>query len=721
MATIHDVARLAGVSAVTVSRVLNNSNRVSPATQERVQRAIDELGYVPSVAARSLRSRQTFTLALILPDINNTFWTTVARGVEDAAQGKGYSVFLCNTDETPAKQQSYLDIVISQQVDGVIIAPCDSSADSLEKLRRRKIPVVIVDRDISGWEVDTVRGDSVAGARALVRHLIGLGHQRIAVVTGAANTTTAADRVVGYHLALSEAGIEVDPDLIRFGEFRSGSGEREADALLRLPAPPTAFFAANNTIAVGVIDAVGRHGLRIPHDVALVSFDDLPHATHLFPFLTVASQPVYELGVNAAQLLLSRLAAEDDLPAREVVLPTRLGVRHSCGSRLADPAGSSLSLPVSQGVPETVSIAPRVSPEDAGASRASLQALGMLTGRHAVAVSTPQPDVARLLATLQHQTADRIPYLEMWIDNPALYAHVLGRPAQVDRISGYPFMPEDRVELAVQLGMDAVVCDLSRLGGSHNMATAAGDRIADPPVAPLLDQLNYLERYLRSVNGTGVGVIVHVAGLMGGNAEEAAELARLAQTDRSLAERQMDAVLLRQLRLLRAMLDRFTDELAAVLISDCLSALDGPLLDLDSLEDVYAGRARRLIAPALEHHKLVGIHSPGQLEAIMPLLHAVGFDFVHPVDPACNDLAALRRSWIGKLALAGGFPDDLLMTGPVDAIEAQARKLCFELAAGGGFVPGSAGGICPETPASHVIALAKAVQNYRVDHGRFAP
>ena len=248
-------------------------------------------------------------MALIVPDINNTFWTTVARGVEDAAQGKGYSVFLCNSDENPGKQQSYLDVVISQQVDGVIIAPYDTNADDLEKLRQRNIPVVVVDRTINGWDVDTVRGDSVAGARALVKHLISLGHRRIAVITGpAASTATAVDRVVGYHLALSEAGIAVEPTFIRFGEFRASVGEREADDLLRLPQPPTAFFAANNTIAMGVIDAVGRHGLRIPHDVALVSFDDLPHASHLFPFLTVASQPVYDLGVNAAQLLLSRPA-----------------------------------------------------------------------------------------------------------------------------------------------------------------------------------------------------------------------------------------------------------------------------------------------------------------------------------------------------------------------------------------------------------------------------
>ena len=707
LATIHDVAKLAGVSAVTVSRVLNSSNRVSPTTQARVQRAIDELGYVPSVAARSLRSRQTFTLALIVPDINNTFWTTVARGVEDAAQGKGYSVFLCNSDEDPAKQQRYLDVVISQQVDGVIIAPYDAEADNLEKLRRHSIPVVVVDRDISDWEVDTVRGDSVAGARALVKHLVGLGHQRIAVVTGPANTTTAIDRVVGYHLALSEAGIAVDPALIRFGEYRSSSGQREADALLRMAQPPTAIFAANNTIAVGIIDAVGRHGLRIPHDIALVSFDDLPDASHLFPFLTVASQPVYDLGVNAAQLLLSRLAADEDLPARQVVLPTRLVVRHSCGSRLPENGANSLSLPIAQGTPETVSIAPRVSPEAVAESRAGLRTLGLLATRHVTAAEAPRPDAGRLLATLRHQPADRMPYLEMWIDSPALYVHLLGRPAQPDRLSGRPFTPEDHVELAGRLGMDAVVCDLSWPASNRN--GGAGE--PGQPVAPLLDQLNYLERYLRAVRETGVGVIVHIAGLMGAAANEAKDLAQLLATDRSLAERQMDNLLKHQLRLLRALCDRFGDDLAAVLISDSLSGSHGPLLGIDLLEEVYAERARQLIAPAKEHGKLVGIHSAGQIGAVMPLLHAVGFDFVHPVDPAYNDLVALRRSWAGKLALAGGFPDDLLMSGPVEAIQAHARNLCVEMAAGGGFVPGSAGGIRPETPVQHVVALATAVQS----------
>ncbi|MEZ4769843.1 MAG: substrate-binding domain-containing protein [Caldilineales bacterium] len=700
MATIHDVAKLAGVSAVTVSRVLNNSNRVSPATQARVQRAIDDLGYVPSVAARSLRSRQTFTLALIVPDINNTFWTTVARGVEDAAQGKGYSVFLCNSDENPAKQQRYLDVVISQQVDGVIIAPYDANADNLEKLRQRNIPVVVVDRDISGWEVDTVRGDSVAGARALVRHLVGLGHRRIAVITGTSNTTTAIDRVVGYHLALSEAGLEIDPALVRFGEFRSITGERQTDELLGMAEPPTAIFAANNAIAMGVIDSVGRHGLRIPHDIALVCFDDLPHASHLFPFLTVASQPVYDLGVNAAQLLLSRLADAEELPVRQVVLPTRLVVRRSCGSRLLQNGNAALSLPVALGEPETVSIAQRATQQAVMNSRAVLASLGILATRHAAGVEqAPHSDVTRLLATLRHQPAERTPYLEMWIDSPTLYAHLLGRPAQPDRISGRPVTPEDHVELAGRLGMDAVVCDLAWPGSPGQAA------------APLLDQLNYLERYLRAVQETGVGVIVHLTGLMVATSENAIELAQLLHANRPLAERRMDESLKHQLRLLRALCDRFADDLTAVLVSERLSGPQGPLVSPDLLEAVYAERARLLIAPAREHGKLVGIHLPGQIGGLVGLLHAIGFDFVHPVDPACNDLAVLRAAWAGKMALAGGFPADLLSSGPVEAIQLHARSLCAEMAAGGGFVPGSAGGIGPETPIQHVVALAAAVQS----------
>jgi len=325
LATISDVAKQAGVSPVTVSRVINDTGNVSAATQEKVKRAIEELGYVPSVMARSLRSKRTRTLALIVPDVTNPFWTTVARGVEDAAQSRGYSVFLHNTDENPVKQQRYLGVVVAQRVDGVIIAPYDSDIQNLAKLRQRNIPTVIIDRRIEGWDVDSVYGDSLSGAKALVQHLIGLGHKRIAMLSGPANTSTAEDRVAGYCLALAEAGIPLDPCLIKQGEYRITSGEEMTRQVLDEGLNPTAVFAANNAIAVGVIQALGQRGLHIPQDIALVCFDDLPNVSRLFPFLTVAVQPAYDMGVNAAQLLLSRLDSGVSLLPRHVVLPTHQG------------------------------------------------------------------------------------------------------------------------------------------------------------------------------------------------------------------------------------------------------------------------------------------------------------------------------------------------------------------------------------------------------------
>ena len=206
------------------------------------------------------------------------------------------------------------------------------------------IPTVVIDRHIDGWEVDRVAGDSLAGARALVGHLIGLGHRHIAMLAGPAGTATAADRVAGYRIALAEAGIPRTRGLSGTASSRP-SGERMMAQALDAGSQPTAIFAANNAIAMGVIDELESRGLRIPHDIALVSFDDLPNTSGLFPFLTVAAQPVYEIGVNAAQLLLSRLDAEVPLQPRHVVLPTRLIMRFSCGSKLARGNGHSSACP----------------------------------------------------------------------------------------------------------------------------------------------------------------------------------------------------------------------------------------------------------------------------------------------------------------------------------------------------------------------------------------
>jgi LacI family transcriptional regulator len=346
--TISDVARQAGVSTVTVSRVINGEPNVNAATRAKVQAAVADLGYLPNVAARSLRSKRTHTLALLVPDITNVFWTTVARGVEDAAQALGYSVLLCNTDENPDKQARYLQVVASQRVDGVIIAPYNADAANLHQLAGRAIPTVIVDRRVEGWDVDSVCGDSVSGAAALVRHLIGVGHRRIAVISGPRGASTADDRVAGYCRALADAGLPLDPALIKRGEFRAASGETLAGELLDAAegAAPTAVFAANNAIALGVARALAKRNRRVPQDVALVCFDDLPETALLFPFLTVVVQPAYEMGVHAAQLLLDRLKSAEPLSPRHIVLPARLIIRYSCGSRLKEGPGAALSLPV---------------------------------------------------------------------------------------------------------------------------------------------------------------------------------------------------------------------------------------------------------------------------------------------------------------------------------------------------------------------------------------
>ncbi|RPJ50469.1 MAG: LacI family transcriptional regulator, partial [Chloroflexi bacterium] len=331
MTTIHDVARRAGVSPVTVSRVINDAGNVNAATRARVEQVIHELGYVPNLSARSLRSRQTATLALIVPDITNAFWTTVARGVEDTAQVEGYSVLLCNTDENLAKQAGYIHTVLQQRVDGVILAPYDSDPRNLNPLGSFKTPLVILDRRVNGLELDTVRTDSVSGAYALTRHLLSLGHQQIAMISGPPVTSTAEERVAGYCLALEEAGLALDPRLVRRGEYRAASGRLLADQLFQEGLDPDAIIAANNIVAMGVLESLQNRGKTVPQDIALVCFDELPDLARFYPFLTVVVQPAYDMGVNAAQLLLSRIDADAPLHPRQVILPSRLVLRYSCG------------------------------------------------------------------------------------------------------------------------------------------------------------------------------------------------------------------------------------------------------------------------------------------------------------------------------------------------------------------------------------------------------
>jgi LacI family transcriptional regulator len=335
MVTIRDVAKLAGVAPITVSRVINDSEEVNPATRQRVKKAVEELNYVPNILAKSLRSKRSHTIALVVSDVTNPFYTTIARGVEDTAAQSGFHVILCNTDENPDKEANYINILLQRRVDGIIISPTTDNRKQLASLKRQQVPCVLIDRQVPGCKSDVVRCDSREGARRLIWHLLHLDHRRIAMISGPRGISTADDRVEGYCQALRERGLPVEERLIKRGGYKQTSGYQLTQELLKDQPRPTAIFAANNFIAVGALQALREAGLNVPEDMALVCFDDIPQASLIYPFLTVVAQPAYEMGKVAAELLLERLAGKRNRKVREVMLETELIVRKSCGQELA--------------------------------------------------------------------------------------------------------------------------------------------------------------------------------------------------------------------------------------------------------------------------------------------------------------------------------------------------------------------------------------------------
>ncbi len=331
MVNIRDVAKRAGVSAITVSRVINNSGVVNSATRERVNRAIEELGYVPNSLAKSFRSKQTCLIALVLSDITNPFWTTAARGVEDIAAKNGFHVILCNTDENPEKEANYINVLLQRRVDGIIIAATINDKNRFLMLKRHALPCVLLDRRVDGFKCDTVVSDGREGARKMTEHLIGLGYRRIAIVAGPAAISTAQERVEGYCQALEENQVPLEAGLIVRDTYQQDSGYESVKQLLKQERRPEAIFAGNNFIAVGALHAIRELGLRIPADVALAGFDDIPQGSLISPALTVVSQPAYDMGVAAAEALIARVSGRYRGKAREIVLATDIIIRESCG------------------------------------------------------------------------------------------------------------------------------------------------------------------------------------------------------------------------------------------------------------------------------------------------------------------------------------------------------------------------------------------------------
>lgn len=352
MARVEDVARCAGVSPTTVSRVVNNHVNVSRATRERVKRAIAELNYIPNALARSLKQARSDLIALIITDISSPFFTDVACGAEDAARMAGLSLVLGNSGEDPAIEAEYLRVMGERRVDGVILVPTDRAADALSRSLPIGIPVVLFDRHVPGVDADVVYCDTRTGTYVLCRHLLALGHRRIAIVGGMPPVETWGERVDGYEAALRDAGIPLSADLVIPGDYKGGGGVAAARELLARGERPDAIIAANAQVAIGVLNALGAAGCRVPEDVGVAAIDDPFPSSTFWPRLTVVEQPGYEMGKAAVELLAGQLGStEREFQPRQVVFDARLKIGTSCGERLAGAdadAQSQTPAPVSE-------------------------------------------------------------------------------------------------------------------------------------------------------------------------------------------------------------------------------------------------------------------------------------------------------------------------------------------------------------------------------------
>ena len=336
--TLQEVGRRAGVSAMTVSRVINGRPGVDAETQRRVEEVIAELDYVPNRIARGLLSQKTQTIGLIVPDVVNPFFAPVVRGAETAARRAGYRVLLCNSEGDLRLEREYIEDLMAHRVEGLLLAPAsDSSRHSVFPLLRGCFPLVLLDRVLPDSDCDLVVSDSATGARRLVEHLLAVGHRDIAHFTDAEDTSTGRDRLQGYRDALAAAGIPARADLVFRTTVDQIGGYRAAQEALALEPRPTAIFAVNNMTAVGAMKALRERDLSVPEDMALVCFDDVEHLAVLSPFLTVVDQPAETLGALGAQLLLERIAGKAGDRSRRITLQTDLIVRRSCGTGLPVP------------------------------------------------------------------------------------------------------------------------------------------------------------------------------------------------------------------------------------------------------------------------------------------------------------------------------------------------------------------------------------------------
>jgi LacI family transcriptional regulator len=326
--TMQDVAERAKVSKATVSHVINNTRFVEESTRERVNQSIKELGFRPSAVARGLATHQTFTIGVLISDQSNVFFGEVIRGIEEVFLPENYGLMVCSTAEILEREAHYLDLLLSQRVDGIIAAATSQYWRAISEAEKLHTPIVFVDRAFDELEGCFVGTNNQEGAYLGVKHLIENGHQKIGILSGFERLSTMRERYQGYEQALIEAGIEINHDWIISSELSVEAGRKALHKLMSLPDPPMAVFSNNNLVTLGALIEMKQMCLRCPEDLAFVGFDDHPWAAVSDPPLTVVKQPAQEIGEIAARMLLS-LIRDEPVEDYQVLLACELVVRQS--------------------------------------------------------------------------------------------------------------------------------------------------------------------------------------------------------------------------------------------------------------------------------------------------------------------------------------------------------------------------------------------------------
>lgn len=717
MPTIADVAKLAGVSPGTVSRVMNGAMNVNPDTRTKVELAISKLGYQPNFQARSLRSKRTDTIALAIPELTNYFWTTVARGVQDAAQANGYHVIICNTYARSRQNLRYLESIYGR-VDGMILsrrsewmALAGDEHASRQSMDSREKPIVFVGQSQAArWYVDNVYSDSVSGAFALTQHLIELGHRKIAVVTGRQSSTSASDRVLGYCMALADACIPIDQQRICWGEYERDTAERLThDLMERLP-DTSAIVASNNEIAIGVINALEKQHIAVPERVAVVCFDDFYPDSRFASFMTVASQAPYDIGVNATQLLLKRLTSDDYSRPQTVVLPSRLIIRQSSG-----------------GVPNTVDVNSSFENVQgqliAPLPREKIMALANDIGMVAQVTLPPgdgdmmqvhKAEVNLLKQVLRHETVDEthLPHFEYSIHNDALYRYVLEHEPHYEFVNRAPMVtPEDQIGFAQRSGIAAIACRFPHHVTIDSNQTGDSDTL--PFDFPLLtDQIDFFDHYVRAARSTNVGIAADFRGIVADTLTLYEALhSTHAELQPSIVQKIANTLFDYQSKVMQLICDRFGTDLAFVILSDDLANEHGLRFPVDVFNSVFCKHIQQMVRIAHEHDLSTVLYSRGKIDALMNLISDLGFDGLYIAQPEANNLGAVKPAAVGRLGLLGGIPCSLLAHGEDEAIVKHVAAAVSFLASGGGYVGGVSAEITDNIPVKNFFSYLRALPN----------